>query len=121
MDSVDNDGDGLVDLDDLDCFRCAPFDVGIENTPEEIGVGQALTLTARYTPTAEIGPVEYVWSTGALTSAAGNTAVYRWTTPGTYTVTVQVSSICRNNTASVEIRVMGEASVQQIYLPIVVR
>jgi hypothetical protein len=122
MDLVDNDNDGLIDLDDLDCFRCAPFDVGFDGLPpEEVDVGQTLDLTARYTPTEEIGPVEYAWSTNGRVSTNGAAATYRWDTPGVYTVAVQVESVCRSNAATVEIRVIGEATTQKVYLPLVLR
>jgi hypothetical protein len=52
--------------------------------PALLAVGEAGTYTAEPLPLTATQPLTFTWDNGAV----GATAVYSWTTPGTYTVTV---------------------------------
>ncbi|MDX9955041.1 MAG: PKD domain-containing protein, partial [Anaerolineae bacterium] len=52
--------------------------------PALLAVGEAGTYTAEPLPLTATQPLTFTWDSGAV----GATAVYSWTTPGTYTVTV---------------------------------
>jgi len=52
------------------------------------------SFTASYTPINATLPVTYTWSTTNLVSGQGTaTAVYQWSAPGTYTISVTIANI----------------------------
>ena len=58
--------------------------------PVHLSVGEVGLYTATYTPITATAPVTLTWDNGAT----GPTAVYSWTDPGIYTVTVTATNPC---------------------------
>ena len=66
-------------------------------------------------PKIEVLPL-FQWDNGTV----GPTAIYSWTGPGVYTVTV-VGTNCQSATAGGHVNVTVGGVLFQIYLPLVVR
>jgi hypothetical protein len=97
MDSSDRlylsyDGDGLKYA--TASLACQPVQQVSVAGPARLPLGAAGTFTATYAPTTS-APL-LAWDNGAV----GLTAVYSWTFPGTYTVTVTATNACSELTAT---------------------
>jgi len=96
---------------------CVPVSgVGIAG-PQALPVGWAGSYTATYTPPTATLPVTFTWDNGTL----GPTAVYSWTIPGAYTVTVTGTNVCGGEAVGhLPVRVLLEWPYR-VYLPLVYR
>jgi PKD repeat protein len=77
-------------LDTLNVMVCQPVQNVQIGGPASLRVGEVGVYTAAYTPSNATSPVTRAWDNGTV----GPTAVYSWTTPGTYTVTVTATNPC---------------------------
>jgi hypothetical protein len=69
---------------------CQPLESVQVHGPPFVLTGDTATYTATYTPFSATLPVTLTWSNGTV----GDKAVYIWTGPGLYTVTVTATSRC---------------------------
>ncbi len=94
---------------------CSPVETVTVSGPLAVEVGQVALYTATYAPPTATAPVTLTWDNDTV----GATAIYSWTTPGTYTVTVTAVNPCS--------QIQGVAVVQvrpapfRIYLPLLTR
>jgi hypothetical protein len=79
---------GVADL--KYAYGCRPVEEVVISGPSILQVGEDGIFTAAYTPTKATGPVTIEWDNGTL----GPTAVYSWTDPGDYTITVTATGAC---------------------------
>jgi hypothetical protein len=69
--------------------------------PHALPAGQEGLYSSSYTPVTATAPISFLWDNGTV----GPTAVYSWTLPGTYTVTVTATNACGLSTAYVTVTV----------------
>jgi hypothetical protein len=83
--------------------------------PALLHVGQEGVYTASTWPMTASLPLDYVWDNGTM----GLAAVYSWTVPGTYTLTVTATNPCGEAAGSAVVEVI--VPTYRIYLPVVRR
>jgi PKD repeat protein len=94
---------------------CIPVTAVTIAGPTTLLVGETGHYTATAAPPTATLPITYTWGSGAM----GPTAVYSWTTPGTYTLTVTATNPCRVMVAGTY--VVEVSAEHHIYLPLVMR
>ncbi|MBN2391505.1 MAG: SUMF1/EgtB/PvdO family nonheme iron enzyme [Anaerolineae bacterium] len=107
---------------------CTPLtDVSIAGP---IGVTSTLYIGADYhfqgvtTPTSATLPITYTWMPAPVSGQGTAETVYRWTTPGTYTVTLTVANCPPLLTvlkATRQVVIKRQELSHPIYLPLVIR
>jgi CSLREA domain-containing protein len=95
---------------------CDPVETVAVEGPASLLVGETGVYTATYAPLTATLPVTLTWENGTL----GATAVYSWTLPGTYTLTVTATNPCAEAVGSFPVEVSAEI-MYRIYLPLVLR
>lgn len=83
--------------------------------PATLLVGQEGDYTVSTWPVTASLPLDYAWDNGTL----GPTAVYSWTVPGTYTLTVTATNPCGEAAGNAAVEVI--VPTYRIYLPVVQR
>jgi|GEM_PF-1675162 len=83
-------------------------------------VGQAVTLTATYTPPTATTPITYTWSFGDGNPGSGQVVTHTYAATGTYTVLLTVTNACGTATISHGLTVVAPPiQYYTIYLPLV--
>jgi hypothetical protein len=95
---------------------CQPVEAVTVEGPATLGVGETGTYTAAYAPLTATPPVTLTWEDGTV----GATAVYSWTLPGTYTLTVTATNPCGEAVGRFPVEVSAEVKYR-IYLPLLLR
>jgi hypothetical protein len=90
-------------LDDLEYARqtCIPVTGAQISGPQAIGVDVTSLYTGTWLPLTASPTVTLAWDSGA----SGATAVYSWTLPGTYTLTLTATNDCASATAALRVEV----------------
>lgn len=96
---------------------CEPVQTAAISGPVTLAVGQEGLYSASYTPPTATQPVTITWTAGDV----GSTAVYSWTVPGTYTLTITVTNPCSTVGATFTVEVQEMPVQHHIYLPLIVR
>jgi hypothetical protein len=99
---------------EVDCVELTGATV---SGPEEVLLGETATYTVTLAPPEATGPIDILWSNGAISY----TATYSWTTPGTQTVVVTATNCGGSAVVTGTIEVEVTQPLHRIYLPIVVR
>jgi hypothetical protein len=94
---------------------CQGIDRVVISGPLTLLAGQEGTFEAVLEPITASRPITYGWDNGT----SGPAAVYSWTVPGTYTLTVTATNPCAEAAASTVVEVV--APTYRIYLPVVRR
>jgi PKD repeat protein len=95
---------------------CQPVEAVTVEGPAGLGVGETGVYTAAYAPLTATLPVSLTWDNGTVAA----TAVYSWTLPGIYTLTVTATNPCGEAVVSFPVEVSEEV-MYRIYLPLVLR
>ncbi|MBN1483929.1 MAG: PKD domain-containing protein, partial [Chloroflexia bacterium] len=80
---------------------CQPVNSGAITGPAFLLTNQSAAYTLTYGPANASLPVSYLWDNGST----GPSAVYSWTLPGTYTLTVTIANPCGQVQASYVVQV----------------
>lgn len=94
---------------------CAPLQAVAIAGPAALLVGQMGTYTASTWPVTASLPLTYAWDNGTI----GPAAVYSWTVPGTYPLTVTATNPCGEAAGSTAVEII--VPTYRIYLPVVRR
>jgi len=112
-----------LQLTSLDA-ACTPLtDVGIAgplNVTSTLYIGTSYTFQAIITPTNATPPITYTWSPEPQTGQGTDTAVYRWSAPGTYTVTLTAEN-CGGTVEAEREFVVAYKEFFMAYLPLTLR
>jgi len=94
--------------------------VGPLNVTSTLYINTLYTFQAIVTPTDASLPIFYTWSPAPQTGQGTDTAVYRWSTPDTYTVTLTAENCGGPVTVTREF-VIEAKDMFTVYLPLVLR
>ncbi len=113
-----------LDLELTPLGACTPLtDVGILgplNVTSTLYIGASYTFEAVITPTHATTPITYTWSPAPQTGQGTATAIYRWSIPDTYTITLKAENCGGPVTVTREF-VIEDKDLFTIYLPLVLR
>jgi hypothetical protein len=84
-------------------------------------VNSLYTFNAVITPTGATQPITYTWSPTPTNGQNHNSATYRWSAPGTYTITLTVENCGEPVEAAPRVIVVADAQWRFVYLPLVLR
>ncbi len=94
---------------------CEPIATVAITGPLVLEVGQVGLYTATFAPPTATAPLIWSWSNGTN----GPTAVYSWTLPGLYTITLTGTNPCGTALATAIVQVLRPP--YRVYLPLVVK
>ena len=96
---------------------CEPVQTAAISGPLVLAVGQVGLYSASYAPPTATQPVTFAWDNGTV----GGSAVYSWTVPGMYTVTLTATNPCAAVGGTLVVEVQAMPVYHRIYLPLIVR
>jgi|GEM_PF-934877 len=113
-----------LDLELTPLGACTPLtDVGIAgplNVTSTLYIGTSYTFQAAITPTDATLPITYTWSPEPQNGQGTDTAIYRWSAPDTYTVTLTAEN-CGGSVTITREFVIEAKDMFMVYLPLVLR
>ncbi len=94
---------------------CEPLVTAAITGPLALGIGQVGLYTATFSPPTATAPLIWSWSNGTN----GSHAVYSWTLPSFYTITLTGTNPCGTALATIIVRVLTPP--HRVYLPLLVK